>query len=56
MLLFQSQFVDKEKVLVRLARQRKGKEPLTIVQGSHFLDVLVFVSFNNSLFYRLWPY
>ena len=40
-------------MLVRLARQRKGKEPLVIMQGSHFLDVLASVSFNNSIGYGL---
>jgi long-subunit acyl-CoA synthetase (AMP-forming) len=40
-------------VLVRLARQRKGKEPLTILQGSPFLDVLASVSLNNSIGYGL---
>jgi acyl-CoA synthetase (AMP-forming)/AMP-acid ligase II len=40
-------------VLVRLARQRKGKEPLTIFQGSPFPEVLVSVSFNNSIGYGL---
>ena len=34
-------------MLVRLARQRKDKEPLTIIQGSPFLDVLASASFNN---------
>ena len=53
--LFQSRFVDKEdvKVLVRLARQRKGKKPLAIHNGSSFLDVLVSVSLNNSIGYGL---
>jgi acyl-CoA synthetase (AMP-forming)/AMP-acid ligase II len=42
-------------VLVRLARQRqrKGKEPVTILQGSPFPDVLLSVSFNNPIGYGL---
>jgi long-subunit acyl-CoA synthetase (AMP-forming) len=40
-------------VLVRLARQRKGPKPLTIMQGSHFLDVFASVSFNISIGYGL---
>ena len=40
-------------MLVRLARQRKGKEPLTIIQSSPFLDVLASVSFNDSIGYGL---
>ena len=40
-------------MLVRLARQRKGKEPLTILQGTPFLDVLTSVSLNNSIGYGL---
>ena len=40
-------------MLVRLARQRKGKEPLTILQGSPFLYVLASVSLNNSIGYGL---
>jgi acyl-CoA synthetase (AMP-forming)/AMP-acid ligase II len=54
--LFQSRFVDKEdvgKVLARLARQRKGKEPLTILQGSLFFDVLASAFLNNSIGYGL---
>ena len=40
-------------MLARLARQRKGKEPLTILQGSPFLDALASVSLNNSISYGL---
>ena len=40
-------------MLVRFARQRKGKEPLTILQGSPFLDVFATVSMNNSKGYGL---
>ena len=41
------------KVLVRLARQRKGKEPLAILQGSPFFDVLASVPFYNLIGYGL---
>ena len=40
-------------MLARLARQRKGKEPLSILQGNIFLDVLACVSFNKSIGYGL---
>ena len=40
-------------MLARLARQRQGKEPLSIIQGSLFLDVLFSVSFNKSIGYGL---
>ena len=33
---------------MRLARQRKDKEPLSIIQGNLFLDFLASVSFNNK--------
>ena len=40
-------------MLVRLARQRKGKEPLAILQGSPFFDVLASVPFYNLIGYGL---
>ena len=40
-------------MLARLARQRNGKEPLTIMQGSLLIDVLASVSFNKSIGYGL---
>ena len=41
-------------MLARLARQRKNtKEPITILQGNPFLEVLASVSFNNSIGYGL---
>lgn len=40
-------------MLVRLARQREGKEALVILQGSPFLDVLASVSLNNFIGYGL---